>query len=82
MLEKLFGGGSFDGFIGHLVRHQAIFPASSGKLGLPFIVQTFALTFLRCWTLITRALVTHFQQDDTLILLDVIAHVEINISSF
>jgi hypothetical protein len=37
-LEKLFGAGSFGGYISHLLCRQAIFFASSGKLNLLFIV--------------------------------------------
>jgi hypothetical protein len=61
MLEKLLGARSFDGFIGHLVRHQTIFLTSLGDLEISFMVQTFAPTFLRCWTFIIPALVIHFQ---------------------
>ncbi len=82
MLEKLFGAGSFGGSISHLVCHQAILPASLGKFNLPSIVQIVALTFLGCWALNVLALVTHFQQDDHPILLDVITHVETSISPF
>jgi hypothetical protein len=39
-LEKLFGVGSFGGFIDHMVHYQAIFLISLGELDLPFIVQT------------------------------------------
>jgi hypothetical protein len=37
-LEKLFGVGSFGGYIGHLVHHQAIFLVSLGRFSLPFVV--------------------------------------------
>jgi len=38
MLEKLFSVGSFGGFINDLACCQTIFPASSGKLSLPFVI--------------------------------------------
>jgi hypothetical protein len=37
-LEKLFGVGSFDGFISHLVRGQATFLVSSSGRNLLFVV--------------------------------------------
>jgi hypothetical protein len=40
------------------------------------------LAFLRCWTLINPTLVSCFQQDDHFILLDAVAHVEIDTYSF
>jgi hypothetical protein len=61
LLEKLLGAGSFDGSINHLAHCQAILPTSSNGLGLLFVVQTFVLTFFKCWTLIVPTLVTHFQ---------------------
>jgi hypothetical protein len=82
MLEKLLGVGSFGGSISHLVHHHAILHASSGGLNLLFVVWTIALVFLRCWALIILAFVTRFQQDDHIILLDAITHVETNIFSF
>jgi hypothetical protein len=60
-LEKLLGVGPFNGSIGHLVRHQAIFPISSSKLGLPFMVHTTSSTFLACWALIALTFVICFQ---------------------
>ncbi len=80
--EKLLGTRSFGGFIGHLVRCQAIFLVSSSGFGLPFVVRIVALTFLRCLALIALTFVIRFQQDDHLIFLDVVAHVEINTSPF
>jgi hypothetical protein len=47
-LEKLFGMGSFGGFIAHLVCHQTIFHASLGKFNLLFMVWIIAPTFLGC----------------------------------
>ncbi len=82
MLEKLLGVGSFDGFIGHLVRCQATFLASSGGLNLLFVVRTTTFTFLGCWALIILALVFCSQQDDHPIILNVVAHVETNTSPF
>jgi hypothetical protein len=82
MLDKLLGVGSFGGSIGHLAHHHAIHLASLGGFNIPFVVWIIALVFLRCWALITLASVTHFQQDDHIILLDAIAHVETNIFSF
>jgi len=81
-LEKLLGAKSFGGFMGHLVCRQAIFLASSSKLGLPSIVQTIAPAFLGCWALITLTFVTHFQHGDHPILLNKVRHVEINIFLF
>jgi hypothetical protein len=49
---------------------------------LPLVVQTIAHAFLGCWVLIIPALVICFQQDDHHICLDVVAHVEIDISPF
>jgi hypothetical protein len=81
-LEKLFGVGSFDGFIDHLAHYQAILHISLSKFILPFIFWTIAPTFLGCWVLITLAFVIHSQHDDHPILLDVVTHVEIGISLF
>ncbi len=81
-LEKLFGVRSFGGSIDHSDHHQYIFPVFLGKLGLPSVIRTITSTFLGCWALVTLALITCFQQDDHFIFLDVIAHVDINISSF
>jgi hypothetical protein len=82
MLNKLFGEGSFGGSINHLACHQATFPISSNKFGLLSMVWIVTPTFLGCWALFILPLVIHFQQDDHLILLDVVAHVEIDISLF
>jgi hypothetical protein len=46
MLEKLRGGRSFGGFIGHLTHHQTTFLISLSKFGLLFIVWTTTPTFL------------------------------------
>jgi hypothetical protein len=48
-------------------------------MGLPFVVQNVALTFLGCWAVIVPALVIHFQQIDHLILLDEITNVKTGI---
>jgi len=82
MLEKLLGVKSFSDFINHLAHHQTTLLTSLGGFGFPFIVQTITLAFLRCRALIALALITHFQQDDHPILLDVVAHVETNTSPF
>ncbi len=76
MFEKLLGS------INHLAHHHAIFLAFSGGFNFLSITQSATPTFLGCWTLIVLAFVTHFQQDDHLILLDVVAHVKIGISPF
>jgi hypothetical protein len=49
---------------------------------LPLVVQTIAHAFLGCWALIILAFVICFQQDHHHICLDVMAHVEIDISRF
>jgi hypothetical protein len=82
MLEKLFGVGSFGGYINHLIHYHTILFISSDGFGLPFMVWTTTPAFLGCWALIAFALVIHFQQDDRLIFLNAIAHVEIGISPF
>jgi hypothetical protein len=64
--------------MGHLAHHYVILPISSRGLGLPSMVRHVAPTFLGCWTLIALALISCFQQDDHLTLLDAMAHVEIN----
>jgi len=46
------------------------------------MAQLVAPTFLGCWALITFALVICFRQDDHPILLDAMAHLEINIFPF
>jgi len=48
MLEKLLGARSFGASIDHLIHHHATFPAFSGELGLPSMVQTIAFAFLGC----------------------------------
>ncbi len=82
MLEKLFGVGSFGGSINHLVHCQASLLTFLGELGLSFVVQTIALTFLGCWALIIFAFVIHFRHDDHPIFLDAIVHVKTNIFQF
>jgi hypothetical protein len=59
-LEKLLGVGSFDGSISHLIHGQATFLVFSGRLNLPFMVQTTTFTFLGCWALIALTLVSLF----------------------
>jgi hypothetical protein len=81
-LEKLLGARSFNGFINHISYRQAILLTSLSGFGLHFIVQIVALAFFECWALIVLALIICFQQDDHPILLDVVTHVEIDISSF
>jgi hypothetical protein len=51
-------------------------------LGLPSVVRHATPTILGCWALIAPALVFHFEQDDHLILLNVVAHVKIDIYPF
>jgi len=55
---------------------------SLGGLGLPFVVWIVALALLGCWALIVSALVIHFQKDGRFILLNVVTHVETDISPF
>jgi hypothetical protein len=74
--------GSFGRFIGHIARHQCILPTSLGSFNFLFVVLIVAPAFMGCWALIVLALVICFQQDDQPILLDVVAHVETNISLF
>jgi hypothetical protein len=81
-LEKLLGAGSFGGYINHLVCHQATALTFSGKFNFLSIVWIIALTFLECWAFNDLALVTHFQQDNHLILFDAITHVETDIFPF
>jgi hypothetical protein len=76
-LEKIFGARFFDGSINYLVHCHAIFLVFSNGLNLLSMVQTIVLAFLKCCALINLALITHFQQDDYPIFLDVVAHVEI-----
>ncbi len=80
MLQNLLDAGSFGGSISHLICHQAILLTFLNKFNFPSIVQTIGTAFLGCWALIIHVLVTHFEHDDHPILLDAIAHVEINIS--
>jgi hypothetical protein len=42
-LEKLFGAGTFGGFINHMAHYQAILPIFSSRLNLLFIVRIIAL---------------------------------------
>jgi hypothetical protein len=60
MLEKLLGGGSFDGFIGHLICRHVTFPTSFGGFGLFSIIRTITPTFLGYWALIILALAIRF----------------------
>jgi len=76
MLEKLLGSGSFGTTLGDLAYHQVSLFVSLGGLSLPLVVQHVGPASLRCWTLIVPTLVSHFQQDDHLILLDGVAHVK------
>ncbi len=82
MLEKLVGVVSFGGSTNHLISHEATLLTSLSMFDLRLVVRTIALVFLGCQAPITPTLVIRFQQDDYLILLDVITHVEINISLF
>ncbi len=82
MLEKLLGARSFHGSIDHLTCCQATLFTSLGGFGLPYVVWIIAPAFLGCWAFNALALVIHFQQDDHLIFLDAITHVQTNISSF
>jgi len=59
-LKELLGARSFGGSIGQLICHLVTFPASLGKLGLPFVVQTTSPTFFGCWALITFTFVIYF----------------------
>jgi hypothetical protein len=81
-ISKLLGGGSFGGFIGHLVHRQATFHVSSSRIDPISMVRIIAFTFLGCWALIIPTLITCFSQDDHLILLDAMAHVETDNSPF
>jgi hypothetical protein len=82
MLEKLLGVKSFAIMVGHLTCHHVILPISSKGFGLFSMVRFVAPTFLGCWVLITHALITYFQRDDHLIILDAMAYVETNIFLF
>jgi hypothetical protein len=53
-----------------------------GEFGLRSMVQNVAPACLGFWALIVPTLVTHFQQDDRPILLDAVAHVKTDTSSF
>jgi hypothetical protein len=81
-LEKSLGVGSFDGYIGHLLHCQTTFLASSDMFNLPFVVWTTTFTFLGCWALGALALIFRFQQDNHLIILNAVTHVETNTSLF
>jgi hypothetical protein len=82
-LEKLLGAESFNEFIDHLICHHATFLTSLNRLNLFFVIQiTVALTFSRSWTLIALTFIIHFLQDDHLIFLDAVTHVEIGTSLF
>ncbi len=81
-LQKLLGAGFFGGSVGHLVHCQTTILVFLDRVGLSSMVRIVALVFLGCWGLIVPALVIHFQQDYCPILLDVLTHVEINISPF
>ncbi len=81
-LEKLLNVGPFEGCFDHLVHCQTIFFISLGGLSLPFVVRIATPRFLKCWALIAFTFIIHFQHDDHPILLDVVAHVEINTSPF
>jgi hypothetical protein len=60
MLEKLLGAKFLGGFIGHLVRRQAIF-----WVGLDSLLWFGLLPCIfGCWAFIILALVIFFQQDD------------------
>jgi hypothetical protein len=60
MLENLFVGGSFNGFISHLVHRQATLFTSSSEFSLLFVVQSIALAFLGYRALIALPLVICF----------------------
>jgi len=77
-LENLLGVKSFDNTMGHLAHCQVILHAFSRGLGLPLVLQLTTFAFLGCWVLIIPTLVICFQQDDHLIILDVMTHVEID----
>jgi hypothetical protein len=49
-----------------------------GGLDLPLELQLIILAFLGCWVVIIPTLVTCFQHDDHLIILDVMTHVKID----
>jgi hypothetical protein len=61
MLEKLLGTGFFGGSIYHLACHQTTHFIFSGGFGLHSRIWIVAPTFLRCWALITFALIICFQ---------------------
>jgi len=81
-LEKLLGVRSFGGSNGYLAHCQTTLIVSLGDLGFLFLVQTIVLAFLGHWVLIILAFFICFQQDDYLILLDVVTHVESYTSLF
>jgi hypothetical protein len=82
MLEKLFRSRSFGTTTGHLAHYQVTHLASSRGLSLPSMIQHVTLALLKCWALITLALVFHFQHDDHPTILDAMAHAKIGIYPF
>ncbi len=82
MLKKLLGARYFGCSISHLTHCQVIFLASSGKLHFQNVVWIVTPHIFGMLGIIIIAFVIHFQQDDHPIFLDVIAHVETNISLF
>jgi len=60
ILEKLFGVGSFGGFIGHLAHCQAIFLTFSSGFDIFLMIWITIHACLGCWTLIVLALFIHF----------------------
>jgi hypothetical protein len=82
MLKKLLGSKSFGTMVSHLAHCQIIIHASVTGLPLPSMVRRATPTFLGCWALIIPTLVSHFQEDDHPIILDVVAHVNIGIYPF
>ncbi len=63
-------------------RVATIILTSLGELGLLSMVWIVDPTFLGCWALIVPTFVICFQQDDHVILLDVVTHVETDTSPF
>jgi hypothetical protein len=61
MLEKLLGLGFFGTIVDHLIHCHVILLVSSRELGLLSMVQHATLALLKCWVLITFALVFRFQ---------------------
>jgi hypothetical protein len=60
MLEKILGLRFFGTIVGHLTHCHVIFLVSLGELGLLSMVQHATLALLKCWVLITFALVFCF----------------------